>query len=328
MMNKKYKIMSGFPEITKLYIIGNGFDKHHGMACGYNDFKKWLKDNRISVYDNLTRIYGDLSDDWWSKFEESLTDFDPDKFPFEVADAGFFKQLNKLVERYGDEGRAFIDDYEANRGSVTNQFDRASEIARFEMRHLKDDLCDAFGEWVKDIVLPDVSKKNCNLDDNAVFFTFNYTRTLEDLYGMDDDQVVHLHGSVDNGVFVIGHNMTAEEMQERDLDKHMYDRDPDDDEGEDEARMAMFEVAEELKKPVEDIIQEHRDDFNSLGSIKEIEVLGFSYSPIDLPYLERVFEVTGTEIDVKFGWHEPKDEKNAKLFRDKMHLKHCELFWF
>ena len=320
--------MSYFQEIQKLYIIGNGFDKHHGMKCGYNDFKRWLKNNRESVYENLTRIYGNLTDDWWSKFEESLTDFNPDKFPYEVADGSFIKQLNKLVERYGDEGRSFMDNYEMDRGSISNRFDRASEIARFEMKHLKKDLCEAFGEWVKDIERPDASKRDCNLDTNAFFFTFNYTRTLEDLYGMNDDQVVHLHGSVDNGVFVIGHNMTAEEMQERDLNKHMYDRNPDDDEGQDGARIAMFEVAEELKKPVEEIIQEHRNDFNSLGSIKEIEVLGFSYSPIDLPYLERIFDVTGTEITVKFGWHSPEDEENAKNFRDKMNLKHCELFEF
>ena len=28
--------------MNKLYVIGNGFDKHHGMPCGYGDFKNWL----------------------------------------------------------------------------------------------------------------------------------------------------------------------------------------------------------------------------------------------------------------------------------------------
>lgn len=316
------------PEFKKLYVIGNGFDKHHSMNCGYDSFKTWLKTNRENVFDNLTRIYGDLTDDWWSKFEESLANFDPDKFPYEVADSSFFEQLRKLGERYGEEGRSFIDEYELRNGSVSNQFDRASAIAHFEMMHLKEDLCEAFGDWVNDIELPDVSKRDCNIDTNAFFFTFNYTRTLEELYGIDDDQIVHLHGSVDDGQFVIGHNMTAEEMQEHDLEKHMYDRNPDDDEGEDEARMAMFQVAEEFKKPVENIIIEHSSDFYSLGSIKELEVLGFSYSPIDLPYLREIFAVTGSDIMVGLGWHSNEDFQNAESFKNEMNLTNCNLFYF
>ena len=317
------------PEIKKMYVIGNGFDKHHSIECGYNDFKKWLRSNRKLVYENLIRIYGNLTNDWWSKFEESLTDFDPDKFPYEVADATFFEQLGKLAERYGEEGRTFIDDYELINGTVSNQYERAAEIARFEMRHLKEDLCEAFGEWVKSIKLPDVLKKDCNLDARAFFFTFNYTRTLEDLYEIEEDQVVHLHGSVDDGNFVIGHNMTAEEMLERDLKKHMYDRNPDDDKGEDEARISMFDVAEELKKPVEDIIQKHSDDFYSLESVEDLEVLGFSYSPIDLPYLERIIEVTGRDINVRLSWHDEKEDKiNAESFARKMRLSNYEIFEF
>ena len=49
-----------FLEMDKLYVIGNGFDKHHGMPCGYIDFKKWLRNNRQDVYDNLMRLYGDI----------------------------------------------------------------------------------------------------------------------------------------------------------------------------------------------------------------------------------------------------------------------------
>lgn len=315
-------------EINKLYVIGNGFDKHYDIKCGYGNFKKWLKLNRKSVYENLIRIYGDLTDDWWSKFEESLTDFDPDKFPYYVANASFFKQLKRLAERYGEEGRAFIDEYELTNGTINNKYDRAAEIARFEMRHLKTDLCEAFGEWVKDIKIPDKSKKDFNLETNALFFTFNYTRTLEDLYEIEEDQVVHLHGSVDDGVFVLGHNMTADQMQERDLERNMYDRDPDDDKGEDEARMAMFDVAEELKKPVQEIIQENSMDFNSLNSIEYMEVLGFSYSPIDLPYLERIIEVTGRDINIRLSWHVEEDKTKAESFARKMGLTNYEIFEF
>lgn len=317
------------PKIRKLYVIGNGFDKHHGMKCGYCDFKKWLKSNRKNVYENLTRIYGNLTDDWWSKFEESLSDFDPDQFPSEVASATFLEYLRKLVDRYGEEGRSFINEYEMENKTISNRLNRAAAIADFEMGHLKNDLCKAFGDWAKKIKIPDASKRDCDLDTTALFFTFNYTRTLEDLYKIEEDQVIHLHGSVDNGVFVIGHNMSAKEMIERDLDRYAYDRDPDDDEGEDFARIAMFNVAEELKKTVSEIIQNHSADFDSLRCIEEVEVLGFSYSQIDRPYLDKIIKETGKDIKVRLGWHEEeKDKYKAESFARELELSNYELIKF
>lgn len=43
----------------KLYVIGNGFDLHHGLPCGYADFMAWLQVDRPKVYSTLNRIYGD-----------------------------------------------------------------------------------------------------------------------------------------------------------------------------------------------------------------------------------------------------------------------------
>ena len=43
----------------KLYVIGNGFDLHHGLPCSYSDFEVWLQENRPNVYRNMNRIYGE-----------------------------------------------------------------------------------------------------------------------------------------------------------------------------------------------------------------------------------------------------------------------------
>ena len=59
-----------------------------------------------------------------------------------------------------------------------------------------------------------------------------------------------------------------------------------------------------------------------------MEVLGFSYSSIDLPYLRRIFEIVGIDIHVIFGWHSPEDETNAKTFANEMGLANCELMFF
>ena len=311
----------------KVYFIGNGFDLHHGMHSGYNDFKEWLKTNRNSVFENLIRIYGDINDNWWCKFEENLSNFDPNKFPMEITDNSCLKQLRKLIERYEEEGRSFINDLELREG-ISNQHVRAGEIAHFEMKHLHEDLREAFGEWVKSIEIPPKTKMDCNLDATALFFTLNYTKTLESLYNIDESQVIHLHGSIDSREIIFGHHMTAEKMLERDMDNHMYDRNPEKDKGEFNARTAMFEVAEELMKPVERILLDFSTEFYSLTSVTELEVLGFSYSPIDLPYLERIIEITGNNITAKLGYHSEEDKCNLNDFAQKIGLKTDNMFYF
>ena len=315
---------------TTLYVIGNGFDQHHDIQCSYINFRDWMKDNYRDVYNNFLRIYGTCTDDWWSTFEENLTNFNPDIYPNEIAGNTFFKIKKYLEEHYGQDGTDAIDSFEmANPEGVTNHYQLVAAVARFEMQHLKDDLYEAFGDWVKSLTIPDKDKIIKDIDTEAMFLTFNYTKTLEDLYGVDDDHVLHIHGSVDRGDFVIGHNMTAEAMIDRDLEKHALERDPEEDKGGDEARLELFDViADELKKPVDDLIVENRHYFNSLEGLKKLIVLGFSYSEIDLPYLREIFEVTGEDINVKFGWHTPKDKNNAETFKKAMGLTKCKLVKF
>lgn len=307
--------------INKLYVLGNGFDLHHDIKCSYQNFKYWLSRNRKPVYANLKRLYRNINHDWWSAFEENLANFDPDRYPMFIAGISYFKQIRYLEKYYGEDGRAFIDTLEYDDVEITgNPYRRADQIARFEMRTLKNDLNEAFGEWVLHLNKPKKSKKE-NLDENAFFFTFNYTRTLENLYGIEDDQVVHLHGSVDNKYFIIGHNMSAEEMINRDFEENVYKRDQEKDQGQEEARIAMFEAAEEMRKPVESVIQEHASKFNLLNGIEEVEILGLSYSPIDIPYLKEIFDIAGKDVKVILGWHVPRDQEKAKEFAKTMGLK-------
>lgn len=315
-------------EIKKLYILGNGFDLHHGIKCSYKNFKYWLSRNRKPVFENLKRLYRNINQGWWGAFEENLANFDPDRYPLSIARISHIKQINYLVKYYGQEGRDFIDTLEYyDEDIASNRYRRAGAIARFEMQKLKIDLKEAFGDWVLQLNKPKKSRK-VDLDENTLFFTFNYTRTLEDLYGIEDDQVVHLHGSVDNLRFIIGHNMTAEEMMNRDFEKNVYNRDPEKDKGQDDARLAMFEAAEEMKKPVEGVISDYGSAFNSLKGIEELEILGISYSPVDIPYMEEVFDIAGKGIKVKLGWHSERDEVNAEAFAQMMGLSNWEKVWF
>jgi len=62
----------------KLYIIGNGFDLHHGIKTNYVDFRNYLEENFPDLFDSLESYYNMDEDSLlWSEFENGLKEFDP-----------------------------------------------------------------------------------------------------------------------------------------------------------------------------------------------------------------------------------------------------------
>ena len=72
----------------KLYVIGNGFDVHHGLDTRYTSFGLYLKNNYRETYELLLHYYGfadldpdfptTMSDPLWSEFETSMSLLDKD----------------------------------------------------------------------------------------------------------------------------------------------------------------------------------------------------------------------------------------------------------
>ena len=258
----------------KLYVIGNGFDLHHGLPCGYADFMAWLQGKRPEVYSGLNRIYGECDGNNWSDFENSLCGFNLDNYP--------------------------------------------ENVTRDDLMQLKAGLCEALLEWVKTIGMPELKTAIDNIDRNAVFFTFNYTRTLEDFYGIDEDRIVHLHGSVDNGNLIFGHDSTGDAVSDEEL-KEARRTHMDADLYKDLVHIKMSqEFADVFRKPVAEIIEEHGSDFDALAGIKEMIVLGVSYSDIDMPYFERIVEVTGDDIKVTLGHQSFWDGNHALALAEEL----------
>lgn len=72
---------------------------------------------------------------------------------------------------------------------------------------------DLFVDWVKnelgDIDFYGIKKPEIEamIDSNAFFLSFNYTKTLELGYGINENQVCHIHGSVESlpNEIIMGH---------------------------------------------------------------------------------------------------------------------------
>ena len=107
-----------------LYIIGNGFDRHHGMETSYSQFRNWLEEKDLSVLCTIDELFGYCDDDWWQYFESNLAtavtseivqeevrenypDFGSDDFRDRDWYAAEYAVENKLSEAYGEIREAF-----------------------------------------------------------------------------------------------------------------------------------------------------------------------------------------------------------------------------
>lgn len=114
---------------------------------------------------------------------------------------------------------------------------------------------------------------------DATFLNFNYTKTLEDLYRIPEEQVFHLHGVIGGEKFIFGHGFDDEVSDFNPLDVGAY----------------MEEVVNKLKKPVDSILTNNIQFFKSLSSIKEIYFIGFGIRDedgVDAPYFKEIFKQT------------------------------------
>lgn len=244
-------------KIRHLYIIGNGFDLHHGIPSSYNNYKNWLSLRWLPLYDEIARSFiGADKVAWWSDFENSLA---------------------KLDIQY-DLSIIQFQDYEVD-GIVIEGCNRPTRLdAMFSaIKH-------TFTVWAKGLndlfssVQPDM---NLNIDSSALYLTFNYTNTLQDIYQIPDNQIYHIHGNAKTGEeLVLGHGETGDFYPKEQFEIVDFKNDP-------------YKIAEQitaLKKPTSEIIAKNRNLFNSLSDVENITIYGFSFSSIDMPYIKEIIK--------------------------------------
>ena len=243
----------------KLYVIGNGFDLWHGLPTSYGQFYDFAKE----ILDELENYYSFnvKQEGPWYDFENSLGAFNWNEF------------------------------YDAhNNIDVQSESFRPSHVycleddLREQADHHVDAVRECFREWVDEIDITSVENRMV-FTENALFLTFNYTSTLESIYGIDDKNVLHIHGRAE--IFddlVFGHGNTMEEEPE--LDENG------------DSNRTMFSDAEgaakypfyALQKPVNEVLERNEIFFNSLEHTSEIFIIGHSLNKIDLPYFKNLAE--------------------------------------
>ena len=191
MSNKERRccIGAGFDTAISLLIIGNGFDLHHGLATSYSDYHKWLivHDKQV-VKDFNSFIYAVECSD----FENSL---DCTRGSTKEDDPRWCSLEESLGIEWDDLCYETLEHTCPDLTEDNPGWDDFWIELHMRLEYLKKLTRDCFREWVESIDVSNI-KPVLDLPDTASFITFNYTPTLEYVYGVRPDRILHIHGCV------------------------------------------------------------------------------------------------------------------------------------
>lgn len=267
----------------KLFVIGTGFDKSHGLDTLYQDFYEYLKseyseadeynivvpDATIDHHGNeifdknevvgyLLNLINRSEDQYWSSFESTLGKLD---FSNE------FEELPECYDRDGDRN-LFHEAY--------NNEDLAVKLSKCVPK-----IKELFSEWIKTIDISKAVPKKEFIEmvdeESDKFLSFNYTLTLEEVYNIKN--VCHIHGVIGEEL-LIGH--TSAPLFENGQDGKYI--------GSEHGLEMIHNI---LRKDIEGALKKNIDFFEDLGeNIHDIYVYGFSCGKEDEEYLRQIIEKT------------------------------------
>lgn len=251
---------------SKLYIIGNGFDLHHGIQSSYSNFKTYLKNADLSIFEAVEAYLS--PEDNWSDLEESLASLDSDYLT---------ENASQFLVSYGAEdwSDAYHHDY---------QYEIEQVVESLSLK-----LKEHFSAWINDLYIPnqnEISSNILKIDPSASYLSFNYTDTLKKVYDVQKSNILFIHGCANNkSDLILGHAWNPinipvlnEEDYER-LDTRVI-----------EGNEIINQYFHKTFKQTSKIIEVNTMFFNNLKTVSEIYILGHSLSDVDIEYFQAIVE--------------------------------------
>lgn len=164
---------------SRLFIIGNGFDCAHHLPVHFDpDFKNIARKYETSGF---WEIYQSQEYDIWSDFENLLAQ--PD-----------YNFLEKIFDGYHPD---YLSDKESDRDSIIVQ----SEISG----NLSSALSEFAEQAESSLIFVDRKPFFVSLfKGNDYYINFNYTHTLESIYSIDSNRILHIHGETGLSKLLLG----------------------------------------------------------------------------------------------------------------------------
>ena len=274
---------------TKLFLIGNGFDRWQGLPTSYDNFRQYYfnhileitkqlrvkteKDKAGNVITSVEKIFGDI--------------FNPAELPGE-----FFWNFESSM--------ALIDDQ-----NIALYFGKSNKGV-YQMQETLNEALDilrkAFGDWIKSIMIED-KDPGYRFDDSCYFINFNYTNTLEKRFQVDEQNVNYIHGDFsDAESIVFGHSKHPEIAFPELIEQKFIHRIG----GGKSKRLrelylvedALYETDKHVQDNIDDLCEFMTIDGVHIEDITDIYVLGHSFGEPDYEYFEFLVKATLAGIDV------------------------------
>lgn len=280
--------------MATLHIIGNGFDLAHGLPTSYWHYYQFLLNNGEAWFVNMMENYFGHTPSLnnhrrqynilWSDLERALGEYDVDGI-FDFLHEGHKQDLDHMMQYVGA-----ID----------------AEL-KYHFVDIKQQFQKTFADWCRSIDVTHANRKRIpHLDPNGLFLTFNYSDTLERVYGILDINVLHIHGrsSKQNDELIVGHNTPA--VLRRQYQAAFLDMP--------EIMNTIASTINGLLKDQQGIIHRHARFFQNLNQVDKVVVYGHSMAPVDLPY----FETVQRNIQSHARWHFSYYNENEKDIKRKI----------
>ncbi|MBS1744079.1 MAG: bacteriophage abortive infection AbiH family protein [Bacteroidetes bacterium] len=301
-----------------LYIIGNGFDLYHRLDTWYSSFGLFLKNNDNDIYEYFINYFGlpeldeddeeSLKDPLWSQFEASLASLD----------------VEEVISEYSE--------FAANPASEDFSDGDWDTIAVY-VSQIRDDLTvkmlDLFKEFVRGVeYTPEDQLTLLNINPSALFFNFNYTKSLEKYYHVVQSKILYIHNSAESeDKLVLGHGMNPKEFERKentppeglnDEELHEWREARSDafDFSIERGRDELIQYFSNSFKATSVLIEKNQPFFNSLTNIKKVYVLGHSLGDVDAEYFKKIISsINNNQTKWFVSYHNPNEilEKRSKL---------------
>ncbi|MGN0363530.1 MAG: bacteriophage abortive infection AbiH family protein [Bilifractor sp.] len=320
-----------------LYIIGNGFDRAHGLNTSYWDFRSYLQENAENFLIEFEKIYGyhpmDIDDYYipmnkqneaikrrndilynllWKNFEYSLGELDESEI--EAICRGSIDSMQDI--EFGD-----IED------TLNAYFDKQFNFISSLQEYVK--------KWAEQINVDNVRVLKMSIlnDKKDYFLTFNYTPVLEKIYNIDEEQICHIHGGISPYCSVspiIGHGNCNVMTNHCELMKKCFELF---DEGGVSMHRAFINFYKRTFKNTQNFLHLNSFFFDKLEDVSRIAIIGHSLGKVDLPYFERIYDITGRNIPwIIYYYHKDELKGFKKAIRDldvsNIIFEPSDNFWF
>lgn len=303
--------------MSSLFIVGNGFDIAHGIPTKYSEFRSFVIQNYpealelrdevvyLEDFENidpnefaaeiLLNAMDKAAGEDWNNFEDALAyiNFD-NKFPLP----------NHKENETDEEDQQLMQQYLLCMDVLTSGFINCSKIWQ-----------DFFRLWIKEIQYaidqgryhPKDKLLKLFSDQEMQFFSFNYTKTLQELYGVK--KVIHIHNRVGQKL-IFGHDKSDEVGLYKNSDS------------EDVPIICssfLDEMVLSFKKDTVSPLKKYSKFFKSLSnSIDRVYSYGFSYGKVDSVYIKEIINRISENATWFFTEHEASNHEALRIKKIKL----------